>query len=541
MLWGHLPSIVPLIFTMPRDLWVIEPREEKGGCRTLVKFTRPLLSSDYIRFLGYACRVKALHDTSHWRGIALDESAWTALEQFRPTPHLLPRLRSLSLTVNCSVALIPIHILISSVLKQLTVYVRRSGGRGAHLRRGLRRLFEKLHVTNPPIRHISLEFNHCSRPKYQTLLTALLCLKSLTTVQTSYTPVGASTLAILSHLPHLRDLQVRVLGSGQHTVDAFARMRSTRPFRSLAKVSYTVDDMAVVHCLLRSAASRSLTYIDICMLADVSPEDAQEFMSIVALHHSGLEHLQLRLRDPMPRDPNDPHEVAPDQETLPSDILGPLLALPQLSTVNMASCPIVVNDSLVARMAIAWPDISTLELCSSFHGFDDLGVRPPAHVRLAGLVPLFESCKKLQRLGLPLDTTMTTASDSADGSRCDTSARPSACPTIPRLADLCVGWSKIEEADVAPVASFLSDHLPLLSKVTDGWESAFVYGVVADEHTEGAWTYETRWRQVAALVRGLSLVRQQERNWARRMREVLPVPAAAPAMEDLQGMDKYLP
>lgn len=36
MLWGHLPSIVPLIFTMPRDLWVIEPREEKGGCRTLV-------------------------------------------------------------------------------------------------------------------------------------------------------------------------------------------------------------------------------------------------------------------------------------------------------------------------------------------------------------------------------------------------------------------------------------------------------------------------------------------------------------------------
>lgn len=459
--------------------------------------------------------------------MALDGSAWAALENFRPTPHLLPRLRSLSLTINCSVALVPIHILVSSVLKQLTVHVRKSSGRGTHLRRGLRRLFEKLHVTSPPIQHISFEFNHCNCPKYQTLLTALLCHKTLTTVRTSYTPIGASALAVLSHLPHLRDLQVRVLASDQHVVSAFSHMRSPRPFRSLAKVSYAVDDMAVVHCLLRAATSRSLTYINICMLADVSPKDAQEFTAIVARHHPALEYLELRLRNPVPRDPNDPDEVAPDQDALPSEMIRPLLALPHLSTLNMASCPVVVDDSLVARMAIAWPNIVRLELCSHFHGYDDLGVRPPAHVHLAALLPLFEGCKKLQRLGLPLDTRLTTAPVPTD--ECDTSGG-SLCPTIPCLTDLYVGWSKVEEEDVVAVASFLLDHLPSLSKIADGWESAFVYEVVAAEHANGAWLYEIRWGQVAALVRGLRLIRQQERNWARKMSEASAVLTTTSAM-----------
>ncbi|KAI0720575.1 hypothetical protein C8T65DRAFT_724950 [Cerioporus squamosus] len=340
---------------------------------------------------------------------------------------------------------------------------------------------------------MSLVFHHCNCPKYQTLLTALLCLKSLTTVQTSYTPIGSSALAILSHLPHLRDLQVRVLGSGQQFVGAFSRLRSTRPFRALARVTYTVEDMAIVHCLLYSANSRSLTYIDICMLTDMSPEDAHEFTSLVALHHPVLEHLELRVRDPMPRDLDDPNEITPDQETLPSKILEPLLALPQLSTLNMASCPIVVDDSLVARMAIAWPISSDWNSAAASTGSTILesGLRltsPLGHD--IEDVPDFNGQPRYQRYRSRSPMSM---SD---------------------------GWSKIDEADVAAVASFLFKHLPSLSKITEGWESVFVYDVVADEHMQGAMLYEARWRRVAALVRGLHLVRQQERDWAQSISSV---------------------
>ena len=36
MIWKHLPSIIPLILTMPRDLWIIEPSEGRGGHLKLV-------------------------------------------------------------------------------------------------------------------------------------------------------------------------------------------------------------------------------------------------------------------------------------------------------------------------------------------------------------------------------------------------------------------------------------------------------------------------------------------------------------------------
>ena len=475
-----------------------------------------------------------LDATLDWRYTALDESAWVELEQFKPSPCLLPRLRSLLLTINCSVALVPVHILVSPILEQLNVYGRYVGLRKRHLQRGLQRLSDKLHSTNPPISHLTLEFYHGNCPKYQAVFNALLCLRSLTTVNTSHTPVGSSMVATLSHLPHLRDLQVHASGLGLAIIDAFSRFRSTRPFPSLAKVSFTTRDMAAAHCLLRSVSSRCLTYIDIGMQANISSQDAEEFTLIVALHHPLLEHLALRLLDPMSRHLDDPDEAASDQVPLPAEILAPLFGLSKLSKLNMASCPIVVNDSLVARMAMAWPHLVSLELCSSFNGFDYLGVRPPAHVRLMALVPLFESCKKLQRLGLPLDTRMNTSRTAYSDRDCGLKV---ARPTVPRFTELCVGWSKIEEQDIAAVASFLSEYLPALSKVTEGWGSAFVYNLaVTDEDAQGAVIYEARWEQVEALVRALRVVREQERNWALRAK-MSAVPDSLVALDGSQGWE----
>ncbi|KAL6302854.1 hypothetical protein BKA93DRAFT_380912 [Sparassis latifolia] len=94
----------PLIYTMPRDLWMVEIISEAAYSwrpTRIISFLRPLLPSDFARFITYDPRVKQLGGESSlilWtslRGWDVSLEVMRAFSKFRPLPSLLPYLEHL--------------------------------------------------------------------------------------------------------------------------------------------------------------------------------------------------------------------------------------------------------------------------------------------------------------------------------------------------------------------------------------------------------------------------------------------------------------
>ncbi|KII83691.1 hypothetical protein PLICRDRAFT_32701 [Plicaturopsis crispa FD-325 SS-3] len=102
-LWHTLPSLAPLVRTLPADLW--EEREaaedEYGNTNREIVLLRLVEESDWARFAVYAPRVRALNycDNSRWggRAVFLDAGTTAALYTSAPKHLHLPNLLSIAL------------------------------------------------------------------------------------------------------------------------------------------------------------------------------------------------------------------------------------------------------------------------------------------------------------------------------------------------------------------------------------------------------------------------------------------------------------
>ncbi|KAL6302853.1 hypothetical protein BKA93DRAFT_380914 [Sparassis latifolia] len=106
VLWNMLPHLGPLIYTMPSDLWKVDlkPRDVFSSSLThVISFVRPLVASDFARFVTYAPRIRQLGGLfmisyGCLRKCGVSSDVLRVLNEFRPLSSLLPNLEHLEWT-----------------------------------------------------------------------------------------------------------------------------------------------------------------------------------------------------------------------------------------------------------------------------------------------------------------------------------------------------------------------------------------------------------------------------------------------------------
>ncbi|KIJ66867.1 hypothetical protein HYDPIDRAFT_108802 [Hydnomerulius pinastri MD-312] len=185
-----------------------------------------------------------------------------------------------------------------------------------------------------------------------------------------------------------------------------------------------------------------------------------------------------------------PHDTPHNPPILAINHIKPLFVFKQLTSIVLSPrCIIDIDDDMVKRMALAWPNIQVLMI----EQYDKHYICPK--VTLPGLLPLIRHCQHLSCLCLAVDATTVPAS---------VAGIPGGGFTNHHITDINVGDSPI----VSPgfVAAYLSGFLPRLESFSS-WPGYRLRPM--DEVEKG---YREKWNLVAQLIGPFTMVRYQERN-----------------------------
>ncbi|KAI1790170.1 hypothetical protein LXA43DRAFT_1182723 [Ganoderma leucocontextum] len=505
-LWEQIPNLVPLVCSMPSNLWTLE--ELPSSSRRLelekhvVKFVRPPVPADYMRFITYARRVKCLSNdlTAHFprtEKIRTHPEVLSTLESFRPSAHLLPQIQDLSLALTTH-TVGPVRALLSPKLEKLcfATHTTHDQSTKAAAKQATTQLFHKLGRGCPNLTQLTLDCSIRSKELRRELADALPNLRSLMLFVLKKPSVDMPLLGALSQLPNLRVLVIDCLIGD--TGCARLPERPYLSFENLRMLTLNTDSMTLAYNLVCSVRSFSLQAVRLEIRSPASRSLVKKTLTQLAACHHELRHLKLGLPCA---------HADPPQDVLTSDTLRPLLPAKELITLDLQACPIAIDDQFLLNCD-SWPNITTLRL----------GVRrgpgePCSTVSLPALVPLVHKCTTLKVLGLPLDTAPSTfirelrnlpPSLGADRSRL-------------RLQTLQVGQAAI--TDVSLVSGYLSGLFPELLCIDTTCEADEAGSEEEDdseeeEEEEARTANADRWEDVECEVPHFAAVRRQERAWA---------------------------
>ncbi|KAI0712248.1 hypothetical protein C8Q76DRAFT_693902 [Earliella scabrosa] len=534
-LWAKLPNILPLIYTLPRGLWTVPEgvRREKGRAEMMsekeyvtyelslrtpreLRFTREIVPGDCTRLLIYAPRVKSIYekllrsDEIHTtvypilKGVYLRHDVLPALESVLSKTPVLPKLRTLTFNLGPNLT-IPTAAFISSTLT--TVKIVSHEPFGPSQEQDLADAVQQMQTWCPNLNALTCALDPGTDRLRVLLAPVILQVKHLTSFSSRRMPITIPTLLALSQLRSLRYLRTYVDYEG--STIAFPPMS----FPALRELELTTATGDVATDVLRAVISTNLSRLDVSVRKDVPRSEFPSLFSSVAWYV----HLSDLTLD------------VDCEEAIPSSDLAPLLCLPHLTSVNMARCPIALNDELMRRIAISWRKLTYLRITVKCK------MRPyPGLISLLGLAYLVHGCKKLDGAGLPLDATCTRVHPSLAGLPFALGARTS-CP----LKVLYVGESPIR--DPVPIAAYLSDILPNLSSVSTGSRHHAEEGAASAGPfpvSRERLAYLRRWYGVTTLIPLFVRVREQERRRIEdgEVRGVLRTPLWNDRKRDMLGL-----
>ncbi|KAI0349588.1 hypothetical protein OH77DRAFT_1525540 [Trametes cingulata] len=500
LMWQKLPSLIPLLRTLPCDLWTEVPANLDGlttwhyrAPRKHMDFVRPLEVSDFKRFRTYAPRIKHISRTALDDipvNISMTPGAYAALEEFSLISLSLPNLRTLEIDYYVrSLAAAPLHVFRYPKLRSLrfTAPPRSLD----HFEQRISSLFDGLRLTSRQLTHVHLgNDEHLPVVVRQAVMDAIGGMPQLKELSCYDEPTfPPAMLCQIARFPKLRSISIGIRGRATAGTASFPELPAGC-FTALKELTLITDALAWVHSLIQSIKFDGLRFLSVRLTQPVSPTALQEFFVTLCICHPGLTRLDVAL----------PYED-PRVETLSAHSMYPLLRLRRLLLLHMGSCPVAVDETLVRAMSLAWRDIEELIVTIEVDEY-------PSLVSLSALVHLAANCRKLHRIGLPLDAEKV----------------PPRLLSVPYVGqpneqkiDLFVGRSKV--GCPLDVAAYLSDMFPNLRQVYTEWEYDVGY---LDSDDEDAWEYLSvaeeqwrRWEEAEKFMQALWRIRLQERNDAR--------------------------
>ncbi|KAI0766361.1 hypothetical protein BD413DRAFT_636059 [Trametes elegans] len=502
-IWRALPSLVPLVCTMPRDLWTMGQPLSKDGRQypwtriqdlRYIKFKRMVVRSDFDRFLHYSRRVVAISaDAPVWTcsHLAVDVEARAALELALPVPYLLPNLRELHLFLQGVHDVELWKLMVSPKLQivdisyegyRLTVFSTLE----------LKRFLERVVATSDGLSHLTIDLKTFPPELQKHVEAALLGMTRLTSFSwVDSPPLRPAVLHHFSELAHLQSLTLQIHGVGKTGAQLFSGL-SSECFPALRNLRLTTDVLDWTSSVLLRTRRDTLLNFTLKMTQPVSADALKTLFDTLGVQHASLTALEVSLPT---------GDGA--QDVFPPDTLWPLIAL-RLRTLDLGSCPVAVDAPFMRACAIAWPELRAL--CIGVRCGRD--VRPRG-VSLLALAELVGACPELRAVGLALDT--------AD---IPPRALLEDCPPLTQNGfSLCVGRSRVEQP--LEVGIFLSRLFPNLEWLHTSWqddvdryeeESGENAVESRDPDVVMALVFSHRWATVGEVVNSPWEVRQQERR-----------------------------
>ncbi|KAI0770006.1 hypothetical protein C8Q74DRAFT_1369240 [Fomes fomentarius] len=309
----------------------------------------------------------------------------------------------------------------------------------------------------------------------------------LTSFSSGRMPITLASLLVLSRITTLRTLKTEatygVTDTGHFPPNAFPALRT---FVLATAATHVVSD------LLHAITSASLNNLDIAIKVMMPRDTVRDIFATLSERYPHLNNLRFAFTDVL-----NWHT----QDVIPVSHLEPLLNLHELVEVDMAVCPVAVDDQLLRAISNSWRQLERLEMGVSY-GMP----QEAASVSLLGLAYLSHGCKQLVMVGLPLDVS-------------DLSRLPAGIAALPfalgmrstsPLAWLHVGRSPIE--DPVSVAAYMSDICPNVMTISTHAVISADAGEDVDDWVRESNRRLLRWTGVQRLLEGFVRVRQQERR-----------------------------
>ncbi|KDQ62059.1 hypothetical protein JAAARDRAFT_189433 [Jaapia argillacea MUCL 33604] len=493
VLWYEQEDFSALLRCMPSDLWD-ESESGHRGRSTLhtLKFRRSMVSDDWAKLGRYASRIRVLHlgmtslvssATSSVVYLTLiDLGVFRFLSIHRPSGVLLPNLRHLHWLYSPGEIFPYIHLFLHSSLSglDLQTVVGMSDEERTHF-------LSRLTTSSPNLVRLRLAGTVSVMGLQQ------ICrMRHLRDIRLSLSSVSATDLALLAGLSSLTRLSIRAQQHQDITVQRL-RLLCSQPFVALRHLTVYGLNLESCTALLRWISPSHLQELtcDIDRSAPVSNVSFEGFIDAVAqsCSHTSLSYLQITDSAPEPTFPELHLEAAS---------LRPLLAFRNLATVVIdPPIFIVMDNSILQEMALAWPDIENLSIGGerrSLRGYK---------VTLKGLISLIEHCPRLKKLGVVLYATT-----EIDGEKLANGV------SAPSVKHLRFARSTIPDNRALEVAAFLSALFPQVGHWgLSAWDDN-VAANLDEELAEDVGDCELRdaWREVIRAYPVFVRVREQERR-----------------------------
>jgi len=399
VLWRELYLLGPLIQVMPDDLWTVEIYGVRSARKKVLKFTRPLKESDFLRFDNYAPRIHRLGWTAFPsnvpRFVYVHEDTFQALESYRSGQPLLTHLRAFNPDLTEIHSLRAIKYM-SALLAHSITEIRITW---LVFLDDLPELYLRMANCCPNIQSLTIESLTSGKitPKFssalQKLILALARLENLTLV----IPSDKTTSNITHHLGSftaLRQWKTRV--PSNLTTLRLHDLFTTKDgrFTSLCHVTFkartaelAADAITPLQC--------ALEHLSVNIEGSYAPS-VPSFSSLTTVidaitnHRCATTLTYLSLFGlPAKSAEVSPHSIC--------NVFSSLFSLKALQTIEMKECwcTPALDDDWFAGAALAWPHLQVLNIHD--HNTDTL---PPPVVTLAGLVPLIRNCLQLSDLHL---------------------------------------------------------------------------------------------------------------------------------------------
>ncbi|KDQ62084.1 hypothetical protein JAAARDRAFT_203303 [Jaapia argillacea MUCL 33604] len=497
ILWFEQEDFSALLKCTPSDLWN-ESKLQSDSTRLTLRFRRSMLPEDWTKFLRYASRVRVLHVGVPFlipkvtpRFVELTEvdiQVFRCLSLYRPSGVLLPNLRRLHWHYPRDQIFPYIHLFLHSSLSGLDLL----GVVG--ISEEEETLFLRRLVTAVPT--LVRLLNACTVSVMG--LRQICRMRHLRDITLSLSSLSATDLALLAGLSSLTRLSIRAQQYQDITGQRLSSLCS-EPFVALRHL--TADGLNLESCsaLLRWISSSHLQELvfDIDPTAPVStaPVSTISFEGFIDAVVQSCSHtsLSLQITESVPA-PTFP------ELRIQATSLRPLLAFTNLATVVIdPPIFIVMDNSILKEMALAWPDIEMLLI-----GLERRSLPVQEYgVTLQGLIPLAEHYPRLKGLGVVLHATAEIDEE-----------EPANGISASSVDSLQFARSTIAPGRVMEVAAYLSALFPKLGhRGLSAWddESAERLDVEVAEEMDDC-EIRDAWREVRRAYPVFAMVREQERR-----------------------------
>ncbi|KZP23761.1 hypothetical protein FIBSPDRAFT_1042618 [Athelia psychrophila] len=469
-LWRTQTSLIPLLRTMPSDLW--------GESRGVMRIQRVIRPTDWSRFEVYARRIHHLDHSSIYplyvptaypNAESLQALACAAPRSWY---SLCPQVRSLNcLLMTGGAAFWAMPLFMGEQTSTIKFNLDGMDMQGLCT-------LQSLHRDYPEIQAVSIQGLGVGDPRAADALSYFFshCV-SLQKVEI-FQQLPGSVLENLADAPNLRHLRIRV-----HETESFAIPESPG-FSSLQELLLSGKSLEIMPSLVRTLSS-PVEWIHVT--TDKCVTEAAQLSSLLDSFQTNLSHTHLTQI-----------EIGTHRQSTASDsvcdegTIIPLLPFTNLTNITIAlPIPFCIGNEAIQEMAAAWPRLQSLELGNG-------GWRNGSKITLGGLLPLFY-LPELIWLSIAVD---------ASAIDCDIetiSSNPDAANS--KLDSLTLQDSRI--VDSASIAALFAGFIPNVRRISSWGDAVLrntgVSAIEANQHRE-------LWRDVEHLVPIFAKVARREKR-----------------------------